>query len=594
MLITRTGSNEHMNPETSKLDLTLPEIQAAAAMASGIAETRPREAQAWIASLPLADSTTASQQLYQSLFVLNRMALDAKTRLELMELYCQPVAAVTHSLQTHFNHISLPLTPKKRRLAVFLRQLQVEMAYGYKFVVRDMLDARSLWSKKAPLTLAIARAIRYLGEVLLRSYHVYMPYPPGIWREIHALYRYAEDNGFQHEQIVVARENSGEKTTLNRTYLQAVLLGLCGPYQLPPGECMQVNEFLAAWAEKASLTSDVEVDSTMGHFLVDLTADLPAMLFPRDVKLKPVPYLRVLSTIELARIAHEDINRLQKGSAPLSLKMGTECIDSLCLDMLRRMVRFWGLAARRQFSRYTRRTSFLSICAGVNALHFFSDGQRPFSPPEDPSTASENKDAQFPLPVALPTANASADEEMIDLDAPIAEAEPAYLADISIASAQEVFRVSKWKIRDESASGLSLLRDEESVTHMRVGDLLGILNEETNQWRAGVARWLKSEDTTHVEMGVEMLAPSVKPMAIRTISESAAVPDRCAPALMLPAVPALHQPATLLAAPGLCQVGRDVYLINSDEKPRRVRVMRVLDRSSAFEQILFVGVARQQ
>ena len=581
-----------MNPEMSKPDLTLPDMQTPAGMVTGIVETRPREAQVWIASLPLADSATASQQLYQSLFALNRMALDAKTRLELMELYCQPVAAVTHSLQAHFNHISLPLTPKKRRLAVFLRQLQMEMAYGYKFVVRDMLDSRSLWSKKAPLTLAIARAIRYLGEVLLRCYHVYMPYPPGAWREIHALYRYAEDNGFHNEPVEGSRENTEEKASINQTYLQAVLLGLCGPYQLPPGECLQVNEFLASWAEKASLSSDVEIDSAMGRFLVDLTADLPAMLFPRDVKLKPLPYLRVLSTIELARIVHEDINRLQKGSAPVSLKMGTECIDSVCLDMLRRMIRFWGLAARRQFSRHTKRTSFLSICAGVNALHFFSDGQRPFSAPEENPPAHGNKDGRFPMKAALSTATASDDEEMIDLDALIAEPEPTYLADISATSTHEVFRVSKWKIRDESASGLSLVRDEESLTHVRVGDLLGILNEETNQWRAGVARWLKSEDSTHVEMGVEMLAPSVKPVAIRTISEGA-VPERCAPALMLPAVPALHQPATLLVTPSLCQAGRDVYLINSDEKPQRVRVMRVLERSGAFEQILFVGVARQ-
>ena len=583
-----------MNPEMSKLDLTLPDMQTSAGMATGIVETRPREAQLWIASLPLADSTTASQQLYQSLFALNRMALDAKTRLELMELYCQPVAAVTHSLQTHFNHISLPLTPKKRRLAVFLRQLQMEMAYGYKFVVRDMLDSRSLWSKKPPLTLAIARAIRYLGEVLLRSYHVYMPYPPGAWREIHALYKYAEDNGFHNEPVVGSRENTEEKASINRTYLQAVLLGLCGPYQLPPGECLQVNEFLAAWAEKATLSNDVDIDNAMGRFLLDLTADLPAMLFPRDVKLKPLPYLRVLSTIELARIVHEDINRLQKGSAPLSLRMGTECIDSVCLDMLRRMIRFWGLAARRQFSRHTKHTRFLSICAGVNALHFFSDGQRPFSPPEEnPPTAHENKDGRFPMKAALSTASASADEEMIDLDALIAEPEPTYLADISATSTHEVFRVSKWKVRDESASGLSLARDAESLTHVRVGDLLGILNEETNQWRAGVARWLKSEDSTHVEMGVEMLAPSVKPVAIRTISEGAAIHDRCVPALILPAVPALHQPATLLVAPSLCQAGRDIYLINSDEKPQRVRVMRVLERSGAFEQILFVGVARQ-
>ena len=99
--------------------------------------------------------------------------------------------------------------------------------------------------------------------------------------------------------------------------------------------------------------------------------------------------------------------------------------------------------------------------------------------------------------------------------------------------------------------------------------------------------------STPISTWVEMLAPSVKPVAIRTIPKDEAIHDRCVPALILPAVPALHQPATLLVAPSLCQAGRDIYLINSDEKPQRVRVMRVLERSGAFEQILFVGVARQ-
>ena len=332
----------------------------------------------------------------------------------------------------------------------------------------------------------------------------------------------------------------------------------------------------------------------MGCFLIDLTADLPAMLFPRDIKLKPAPYLRVLSAVELARIVHEDINRLQKGASPQSLRLGVECIDTACLDMLRRMIRFWGMAARRQFSRRATRARFLSVCAGVNALHFFCDGQRPFSPPneETPLLPTDEQDTLFPANVSVPTAGTDDSVAMIDLDALIAEPEPAFVMEANASLTQEVFRISRWKIRDESAGGLSLVWDENAPTHVRVGDLLGLLDEDTNQWRAAVARWLKSEDVTHVEVGVEMLAPSVKPVAVRSIPEGSNVPTRTLQALMLPAVAALHQPATLLVIPGFCQVGNDIYLMPGDEKPRRVRVMRLLERTGAFEQILFVDSTR--
>ncbi len=573
----------------TKPDLTLPDMQPP----SGPVETRGKEVQQWLASLPLADSLATSQQLFNNLFALNRMSLDAKARLELMELYHRPVSIVTDSLQNAFNQVSLPLSAKKRQLAVFLRQLQMEMAYGYKFVVRDILSSNALWSKKAALPLVIERAIHYLGEVLLHSYHVYMPCPPGAWREIHALYRYAEQHGLHNEPVMGSLEDAAEKVTINRSYLQAVLLGLCGPYQLPQNECIQVNGFLANWAEKASVSSELSIDSPVGCFLIDLTADLPAMLFPRDIKLKPAPYLRVLSAVELARIVHEDINRLQKGASPQSLRLGAECIDTACLDMLRRMIRFWGMAARRQFSRRTSRARFLSVCAGVNALHFFSDGQRPFSPPDEktPELPSD-EDTLFPSNVSVPTAGTDDSVAMIDLDALIAEPEPAFVMEANTSMTQEVFRVSRWKIRDESAGGLSLVWNEKAPTHVRVGDLLGLLDEDTTRWRAAVARWLKSEDVTHVEVGVEMLAPSIKPVAVRSIPEGSNTPARAVQALVLPAVAALHQPATLLVAPGFCQAGNDIYLLTGDEKPRRVRVMRVLERSGAFEQILFVDSAR--
>ena len=449
-----------------------------------------------------------------------------------------------------------------------------------------------MWSRKAALPLVIERAIQYLGEVLLHSYHVYMPCPAGVWREIHALYRYAEAQELHTVAVVGSREDAAEKVTINRSYLQAVLLGLCGPYQLPQNECIQVNGFLANWAEKAFIASDLAVDSPLGCFLIDLTTDLPAMLFPRDILLKPAPYLRVLSAVELARIAHEDINRLQKGETPQSLRLGVECIDSACLEMLRRMIRFWGMAARRQFSRRTTRARFLSVCTGVNALHFFSDGQRAFSPPDETPQMppAEERDTQFPSNVSVPGEDEGA--ALIDLDALIPEPEPAFVTEANALMTQEVFRISRWKIRDESAGGLSLVWDEKALTHVRVGDLLGLLDEDTNQWRAAVARWLKSEDVTHIEVGVEMLAPGVKPVAVRSILEGGNAPARAVQALMLPAVAALHQPATLLVIPGFCQVGNDIYLMTGDEKPRRVRVMRVLERTGAFEQILFVDSTR--
>lgn len=530
-----------------------------------VVETSPAETETWLATLPLADSIQAAQQLYQALFTLNRMALDADDRLLLMELYRPPVTAVSAGLQPHFARLSLPLKPRLKQLADFLCQLHMEMAYGYKHAIKAGLDERRPVESEVFL-FAVERAIRYLGEVLLRSYQMYMPAAPGLWKEIHGLYRYVELHGRDRQLLRVDGVETG--VTVRGTYLQTLLLGLCGPYQLPQNECHQVNAFLARWAHKATLGPVTPSVYPVGHFLVDFETDHAAVPLPRDVPLHTAPALRDLDAVELARVVHDFSKRLQQGAAPHTLDLGFECIGAGCIDTLKRMLRFWGLAGHRQFSRRSLQQP-LSLCMGLNAIHFFCSGQQPFTPPRPPAVSSERV-------VALP------DRAALELE--LSEERSV------TASRPELFRVdSLWQLRDESAGGLALARSGDAGPAMRVGDLLGIQNPALNQWRIGVVRWVKSADSQHVEIGVEMLAPRAQPLAVRPLGSDAA---SYTPALLLAPIPVLHQPATLLAASGSCQPGQDIELAEGDLPPRRVRVLNVVERSSAFVQVVFADVER--
>ena len=529
-----------------------------------VVETNPTETASWLASLPLADSVQTAQQIYQALFTLNRMSLDADVRLVLMELYRKPVAAVASGLQSHFMRLSLPLKPRLKQLADFLCQLHMEMAHGYKHILKDGLDEHEPWESEA-FILAVERSIRYLGEVLLRSYQMYMPAPPGVWKEIHGFYRYAELHNQANRPLTI--DGLEEGTSVTHAYLQTLLLGLCGPYQLPQNECHQVNAFLARWSKKAEVSAAIQLIDPAGCFLIDLNADHPAVPFPRDVPLHPEPALRALNAIELARVVHDFSKRLQKGEPPSTLGLGFECVGSACVDTLKRMLRFWGFAGRRQYSRRQSPQS-LSLCVGLNAVHFFCDGQRPFTPPQTVAAIPENA-LEPPDRFALEAE--SQDERPVTAPLP------------------ELFRVdSRWQVRDESAGGLSLARSGDAGIPVRVGDIIGIQNPLLNQWRVGAVRWVKSANTQHVEMGVEMLAPHAYPFAVRPAGTDVVPYSQ---ALLLPPIEALRQPATLLVARGTCQPGEDIEIADSESPPRRVRVLKVAERSSAFAQVVFADVA---
>ena len=73
------------------------------------AEIRPKRVQIWLDALPLTDSIEAGQKLYQALYTLNRVSLDTDNRYELINLYRQPVVAVSEALVGTFSSLALPL-----------------------------------------------------------------------------------------------------------------------------------------------------------------------------------------------------------------------------------------------------------------------------------------------------------------------------------------------------------------------------------------------------------------------------------------------------------------------------------------------------
>jgi hypothetical protein len=505
------------------------------------------------------------------------------------------VANVTSALESYFTRAALPLTPKKRQLAEFIRQLHMEMAYGYKGCLQDLEKPRVRWGRKSLRAQALVRALHYLGEVLLHSYQVYMPYPAGVWREIHMIYHYAAGSDLAHE-VVDTPAPLAAKTSLGHEYVRILLLGLNNPYQLPQGECRQVQRFLSQWAAKAALRETLEAGPSAGYFLIDPAADTPPIPFPRGVAFQADQGLRLLDAVELLGSIQFFIQRLQKGDSARALSLGIECLDSVCLEMMQRMLRSWGQLPRRQFSRI-QRSGPAFVCAGIPALHFFASGQKPFTPPAS-AVRHEAADDRVMFPTHIEeeiTREARAEEEeTIALDEPVAVGPmpPAEPRDTSVSSGEE-FRVDRWQIKDAAPKGLQLVRFGSSHTYVRVGDVVGIQQmDEIGRWSAGVVRWMKSPETNSLEMGIELLASGVKPVAVAPVPNPEG--REYQPALLLPAIEALRRPAVLLLPRGAFAPGGNLHLADESDATRTVRLLQRLEYTNVFELLVFADVIPEQ
>lgn len=555
-----------------------PVLSVPACRVSGwVAETDPQYARPWLESLPLADSAEAAREIYQALYTVNRAELKVQARLELMSLYDPVVATVCKGLQSHLVHAVPPLGPKKRQLAEFIRRLHIEMAYGYKCCLRDLTRARVLLRRKSRLLNCIERALHHMSEVLLRSYLVYLPYPALTWRETHELYRLAESLNAVDDPVDSA-ERGTEPVTIGERYVQTLLLGLANPYQLPHSAAQQLHNFLARWAKQARVTTTLDLIDPAGLFLVDLGADAPPV--PLTKKRHELGASgRILDTRLLVRTLQQFVARLEAGELLERLGLGVDCLDSACIDLLHRMSRALGESARRRFTR-RQRSANVFVCIGLNAIHFFVNGQRPFTTYlsvfpwlDKPDRARDGDDVAF---VELEETGAKPGGSVVTL------------GDALTALPAERFRVDRWQLRDVGPQGMALARYSDAVTPTRVGELIGVQQpSDLGHWRAAVIRWVKSPETNSVEVGVEVLAAAVTPVAVRSISASKACPG-----LLLPAAEITQRPATLIIPRGVCHVGEELELIEEGMETRRVRILRLVERTGAFEQVVYADVMR--
>jgi hypothetical protein len=516
-----------------------------------LTETDPKLARAWVDTLPIADSAAAARELYQAVYALNRQELDPAQRFEIMELYAGPVATVVGGLHGHLANAALPMSTTRLQLAQSVRRLYVEMANGYKCCMHDLPKRRVLWGRKLAYAPAIERALYYLGGVLLRSYLAYLPPPPGVRREIHTLYRAAETIGQLDEPV--PGHGAEQDITVRRSYLRILLLAMANPYQLPASDQLLAYRFLGKWASAATMSPATGPAANTTEYLVDLGADA-APVPGQDVTAPSDPAAtRVLDTTNLVNILQGFIKRIRAGETISATELGMDCLGPVSGRLLRHLGRSWSHLARRRHSRIRRHGS-VSLCRGINALHFFLGGQASTS-------ATINTAPEAPSGVAPESESASV---------------PPY-------------RIDRWRVHDISPQGLSLAYTGDATAYVRVGDVVGVQRSgQMGNWSAGIVRWLRSRGAYALEMGVELLAPTVKPVQVWRVP--AATGEHRTAGLLLDAVPAAHRPESLLVPRGWHDA--DALAITELGAPaREIRVLQLIERNDIFEQIVFADVA---
>jgi len=567
-----------------------------------------REAEAWIAELPAAHVGETARLIFKAMAEINRAPMQIALRFKLLELFRKPFDYVSESLSKHYIGQSFPLSPKNKKISELTRELQAELAIGYKIIINETLSKPNSRIDKKMLRTAIYRAMHYLGQGLYKSYLVYTPPSGQMWLEIHHLYLFSEHNDLASDIVKDTLHPSLGSNTISALYKQIVLLSLANPYRLSQSDITKIDDKLRRWARYSKLQKLNDPNAPAGMFSIDLEHNTAPSYFNTSPGIVNSEFIRTLDTNELIRTLRNQIEN--DDSNETDGKVAVTNQNEISSETVKRLILAWGSIPKRNFSRKGTKDR-VKVALGLSATHNFIQKQNNEFELEQARLNGEDfnspgvifsERAEFQsVPVKKIGENGNqpdiwdiAQNPNMKTQRSSGNSFPSFASIEEFQGSNSLLQVedSLYEAYDcilinDSSGGFCVSWENTSTSKITIGSLIGVAKDEfneENEWSIGVIRWIKAVDTNIVNIGIELISPSAQAVAAKNVTKKSSASDytRC---LLLPELRSIKQPQTLITQ-SLFSVD-DKLELNVQGQAIKVKLTKAVENTTTFNQFLF-------
>ncbi len=553
-------------------------------------EPNAQAAADWVQSLPVTNTNSLVQLLGQALGDLNRMKLSPEQRFAILATLLPSLQIAVLNLSKRFLNQPLIMPDEPRRMSQLSGQLLTLATTGYTIVAIETIQQRDAIRNTNPARLtceALQRALLFTGRKVLQNFQIHQPVAANAWHTLHQLYALADRQ--QLVDLPVPEPLSGGNT-IKATYLQALLIGCCKANQLRHTDLSALYRGFQQWSERVHFDTRSTGEDL---FLVDLDGD-QAPMYTALYRGEPGPSCRYIDTTSL--VQHLTELKEQAGGAAINFDKNT----NVPLSLLEHLIASLGSMSLRNFKR-SRADNALRICVGLNSTHFHVAGERLF---EDLVCNTEDDDDK-----AL-----AADNPFLD---PLSQADvwqvanpgdysgelklvPNLLVDLDSSTKAKLFQdnaselpvnerypVFEAKLADSSPGGYCLEWTAELPGDTKAGDIVGLKEEDHNEWVIAVIRWVSRLNNARTLIGLELLSP-------RAIAYGASIHqkgEKLAPmrVLLLPEIKVVGQPQTLIT-PRTGFKERQKITLGTGTEACSIQLLRHIASTGSFSQFEFCQI----
>jgi hypothetical protein len=417
-------------------------------------------------------------------------------------------------------------------------------------------------------------------EFLLRPFVTERTVTDG-WPDLHAAYQYAESTGLLAQPAAPRRwhEAQSEESTLEREYINILLLEFVNGGQFSPYDVFWLNRRIPRWCAVLSLQSDQSRsagDRADERFVVDLGGAQGLMRLSRSAAgalryLDPAPMLTLVSN-EIVSLRDRD----RPADGPASFGHGRQ------LKLLRKLHTI-SLPKPAQINRRGERSAVRSTVKAIVGLSHIMRMLR----------NEERKKANVAPPFAPVVPEV--EEITITVFGGFTESSPADMRNSGgrrSAGTDDEFGVPHqvWQLKDRSESGCGLRGQIRDSNRVLPGALVAFRERDDMPWTLAVVRRLQKRIGDRVDIGVEYVGQNPLGVNMTDDDEHAAPanalrdrkPQGCA-ALYLPesAIRPTMPFKTLILSPREFTAGR-CLLLRSDDANYTVRLKEPIEEQDDF------------
>jgi hypothetical protein len=447
----------------------------------------------WITQLPLANPGAVSRLLIGALREMNQLRIDALQRLEALELLRPQVASVVANLSKQVIGDSFPLPAAKHANGQLAQDFEQELAIGYSAAAYDLCAPAGAvpFLRAKYVSQAVTRAIQHRSALLFQAYLRYQAPPPGVWQNLHDLFRFAMAVGVD-DRAVIDPTQQQPPCTVRQAYIHALLVALTNPYRFTQRENCDIFELTRIWSALCELR---EGRAPAGAVAVRTDNDASPGYLPEERE-SPTEGLWALEANGLVRSLESQLAGLPPGVTKTQFRSRGGPIVPADVAFVERLLRSWRNGAERGQQRIPAGHT-LDTVIGLHDLHYALAGDTDFD-------AFLRKTRG--VAITLHERDRAASWAAGGGGAPV-----------------RVKHLTA-KVLDQSLSGYRLMWEKIEGMRVRVGELVGLAtfaeDGESQDWMIGAIRWMRLENNGSLDAGIQLLARRATPAALRAFDET--------------------------------------------------------------------------